>query len=179
MRYETIADIYSANQKIRDAFTATVGGVSAEESIALPDGEKWSIQQLVEHVAIVEQNISRICVKLVDEAKAAGKASDGTVRLSEDFGQKTAAAAGVKVEAPERVHPTGNVTISDALAQMSETGKVLAGLRADYEAFDCSEAVFPHPFFGPLSAIEWLVLIGGHEARHTRQLEQLLDKIRT
>ena len=37
---------------------------------------------------------------------------------------------------------------------------------------------FPHPFFGELSATEWLVLLGGHEARHTAQIERILSGIR-
>ncbi|NNE65356.1 MAG: hypothetical protein HKN33_02220 [Pyrinomonadaceae bacterium] len=34
---------------------------------------------------------------------------------------------------------------------------------------------FPHPAFGKLTAIDWLVLIGGHENRHTSQIERILS----
>ena len=90
MKYESIADIYSANQKIREGFTATLNQISPDEANALPDGEKWTIQQVAEHVSIVQVGISQICAKLVAEAKIAAGKSDGRFNLSDEFGGKLA-----------------------------------------------------------------------------------------
>jgi hypothetical protein len=43
--------------------------------------------------------------------------------------------------------------------------------------FDGDTHKFPHPYFGPLSAVEWLVLLGGHEARHLQQIKNIAGKI--
>ena len=51
-------------------------------------------------------------------------------------------------------------------------------MRSDLENFDLSEPRFPHPFFGDMTAAEWLIVAGGHEHRHTKQIERLLAKIR-
>ena len=178
MRYESIADIYSANEKIRQGFLATVANVTDAEASALPDGEKWTIRQLVEHVAIVEQNITRLCARLVGAAKTSGKLADGNIGVSNETMAKWAASSDAKLEAPERVQPTGDVPIADALDQLSTNVAALAALRHDLETYDMTEHKFPHPHFGDLTATEWLVLIGGHEKRHTIQLEDLLAKIR-
>lgn len=178
MTYETIADIYSAREKVRVVLTDTVSSISLDEAIALPDGEKWSIQHLVEHLAMVDNGISRICAKLVEEAKAIGKPSDGAVKTSTTFNEKAAVVDTVKVEAPERVQPTGNVTIAEALERMNANQAAYDAMRSDLESCDVSDPKFPHPYFGDITAIEWLIVTVGHEDRHTKQIQGLLEKIR-
>lgn len=178
MRYESIADIYSANEKIREKFIATVNGISADEATVLPEGEKWNLQQLVEHVAIVGFNISRLCEKLLEGARQNNVASDGSFALPHTFGEKSAEIAGTKVEAPDRVHPTGSVSINESIATLKAATDAFNSMRPDFEAYDLSAHKFPHPHFGPLTAGEWLVMTGLHEDRHAGQIERLLAKIR-
>ncbi|MEQ1604523.1 MAG: DinB family protein [Pyrinomonadaceae bacterium] len=178
MRYESIADIYSANQKFRDTFVATVSAISPDEAVILPEGEKWNLQQLIEHVSIVGINISRLCAKLLEGAKQNNVPSDGSFALSGDFGEKAAVIAVTKVEAPDRVHPTGDVSIDQSLATLAAATKAFDALRPDFESYDLSAHTFPHPFFGPLTAGEWLVMAGLHEKRHAAQIEGLLAKVR-
>lgn len=178
MRYESITDIYSANQKIRNKFVATVSEISPDEATVLPDGEKWNLQQLIEHVSIVGSNISRLCAKLLEGAKQNNVPSDGSFALSQNFGEKAAVVAVTKVEAPERVHPTGEVSIDESLATLKAATEAFDALRPHFESYDLSAHTFPHPFFGPLTAGEWLVMAGLHEHRHTSQIESLLAKVR-
>ena len=163
MRYETIADIYSANQKVRAALAATVSNILPAEATVLAD---------------VDFGISRICAKLLEEARSIGKPSDGTVKLSADFSEKAAMIDNVKIEAPERVQPTGNVTIADSLEKMNANRPAFDAMRSDLEKYDVSEPKFPHPYFGDITAAEWMVVAVGHEQRHTKQIERLLAKIR-
>ena|SRR5436190_2670786 len=178
MRYETFADIYSAGLKVRAALAETLSGISPAEATLLPDGEKWTIGQIVEHLSMVDSGISRICAKLLGEAKGIGKPSDGILKLSPDFLEKAAVVADVKVEAPERVQPTGNVSVADALGKMTANRPAIETLRADLEKYDLSGPKFPHPYFGDITAAEWLVVAVGHEHRHTKQIQRLLAKIR-
>ena len=178
MKYESIADIYSANQMFRERLVSTLDGISADEESVRPEGEKWSIRQVVEHVSMVEVGVSRICSTLLDRAKTDGKGSDGSFSLSESFGASAAKIATAKVEAPERVQPTGEVSISDALARIKAATTAITAMRSELEAFDLSGHTFPHPFFGELTAAEWLVVAGLHERRHTQQIDGLLAKVR-
>ena len=178
MDYNSIGDIYSANQLIRKRFQRIVDGITPDEANAALEGEKWTVAALVEHVAIVEFNMMKICSKLLSEAKEAGTVSDGKFALSATFGEKSAEIATIKVNAPERVHPQGGIAISDSLEKMSTTTVELSNLRDDFESHHSPDLRFPHPFFGELTAGEWLVLVGGHESRHIAQITRLLAKIR-
>jgi hypothetical protein len=178
MRYECIADIYSANEKFREMFIDTVTAITPAEAATLPDGEKWTIQQIAEHVSMVDSGVSRICSKLLEAAKGDEKPSDGTFTLSEAFGIHAAGIGTQKLEAPERVHPTGEVTLSEALERLQDSGAAKHAMRHDLEQLDFSAHTFPHPYFGPLNAGEWLVMLGLHENRHRTQIEGILAKVR-
>jgi hypothetical protein len=178
MKYESIGDIYTAHDKIRENFLMVARDISSGEAAALPDGEKWTIQQIIEHISIVEFNMLRICQKLTDAAREAGKPSSGTFSISPEFGSKMASIADIKVEAPERVHPTGDVEVSESIERLGSSTSSLAGLRKALEDFDGTDQTFPHPFFGDLTAAEWLIVRGGHEHRHTEQIKRLLERIR-
>jgi len=178
MKYESIADVFSANKKFREDLSAVLGQISPDEAAKTPDGEKWSIQQVAEHVSMVDFGLTRICSKLLAAAKLADKSSDGTLGLTPEFGTRVAGIAGMRLEAPERVQPTGNVTIAETLERMAGNEKLFDAMRDDFERFDHSGETFPHPFLGDLTAGEWLVMAGLHQKRHAKQIEDLAAKVR-
>ena len=177
MNYETIADIYSANKRIRESLTAQLGDVSPTESEVVPDGEKWSVRHVAEHVTIVNHGIARICGKLVNAAKASGERSDGKACLTPEFLKQTSL-PNIKLEAPDVVLPTGTLSIEESIGRLARNVEMFESLRSDMEEFDLSGPKFPHPYFGPMTAAEWLALVGYHEMRHSRQIAHLVDAIR-
>ena len=82
MQYQSISDIYDANDRIRARLKDTLSGVTESQAAAMPDGEKWSIAQIAEHVSMVGNGMHRICAKLLSKAEASGQVSDGKVDLS-------------------------------------------------------------------------------------------------
>jgi uncharacterized damage-inducible protein DinB len=174
MNNQKISDIYAKNDEIRERTKQIVSSLSDEQTTSLPEGEKWTIAEIIEHIAIVQDGMTKISAKLLNQAKAVGKTSDGAARLSENFAAKAAEAQQLKFEAPDRVRPTGSQSIEESLKKMDETRRTLEDLRPLFESVECSDFKFPHPFMGDLTAHEWLALIGGHEARHLRQIENRL-----
>lgn len=175
MKYQTIEEVYAANDKIREGLLATLENISDEQANDLPDGEKWTIAQIVEHIGIVQDGMAKISAKLLTAAQEGGKTSDGKIILSESFSEQAAGARTQKFEAPERVHPTGNLTLAEAVEKLGESRQKLHDLKPLFESVDCSEQKFPHPAFGDLTAHEWLALAGGHEFRHIEQIKRLLS----
>lgn len=174
MKYQTIGDIYASNDKIHEQTKQLMASLTDEQKSDLPDGEKWTIAEIVEHIAIVQDGMAKISAKLLTQAQAAGKSSDGAARLSENFAAKAVEAQKLKFEAPDRVSPTGKQTVEESLTKIEETQRALKDLRPLFESVECSDFKFPHPFMGDLTAHEWLALVGGHEARHLRQISDRL-----
>lgn len=174
MNYQNIAEIYAENDKIRETLKETVAGLTDEQTMALTEGEKWTIAQIVEHLSVVEFGMMRISAKLLKAAESAGKKSDGSARLSEDFGRKIGIMRKRKFEAPEMVRPTGKQTIRESLAKMEENRRQFHELKPLFEQFECADFKFPHPLMGELTATEWLALLGEHERRHLEQIKRIL-----
>jgi hypothetical protein len=174
MKIESIEDAYTANAYVKGKLIATVEKLSDEQALMSNDPAVWSAQHLVEHIAMVDEGILRICDKLLSKAETEGLTGDGTCKVSDDFTSKTAKAADEKLSAPAFVHPTGSPTIAESLAKLNENEEKFQTLKERFEQFDGTIHKFPHPLFGDISAQEWLVLRGGHAARHIRQIEARL-----
>lgn len=177
MNYQSISDIYTANAAIHGKLKETLSTLTEAQLSSLPEGEKWTVTQIVEHIAMVQNGGLRICSKLLSTAKAENQMSDGAIRISDNFEERSVEVAAVKLEAPEIVHPSHGKTIGESLAAMDETEHKLNELKPLFEEYDCNTAKYPHPFFGEMSAAEWLMLVGGHEGRHLKQVKNLLAKI--
>lgn len=179
MNYTTIAEIYDANRNIREAFIEFAESISDTEANAPIDGESWTLAALIEHVSIVESGISRISAKLIAAAKEAGKTSDGSFQMSDALAAKFRELAGAKFEAPERVKPTGGIAINESLANLAASTASFKAMQSDLESYDLSAFKFPHPYFGDMTPAEWLLVLGGHEARHLKQGQLMLTKLRS
>lgn len=177
MKYQTIAEIYEANDKIRENLRSTLENLSEEKAAALPEGENWSIAKIVEHLAMVEGGMTKIAAKLLRGAEQRGVKANGEARITDEFLRQTMEARDRKVEAPEMVQPTGAAKLSESIENLEKTRKELNDLRPLFEKVGCEGFTFPHPAFGQLNATEWLALVGGHEARHNAQIKRILDKI--
>ncbi|MEP7149933.1 MAG: DinB family protein [Acidobacteriota bacterium] len=177
MKYETIEQIYDGNKKIRARLKELVATLTETQGSTLPDGETWTVAQIVEHLSMVDDSAMRICTKLLTKAKEAGQTSDGTAVISENFLQKSSDIVTAKLNAPDIVQPNSGRAIKESLAKLDENTEQFEQLRAVFESVDGTELKFPHPFFGDMSAQEWLALKGGHEMRHIRQIEKVLTKI--
>lgn len=178
MEFKTIDEIYVVNKKVGDRFREFANSVTDAEAHTELDGEPWTLAALIEHVAMVEAGIAKMCSRMIGGAKEQGTPSDGSFRISDGFSASMAENAGAKFEAPERVRPTGGVAIAESLARLDASSAEINAMKGDLEAYDVSAFTFPHPYFGPLNAAEWVMLSGGHVARHHAQAAAMLERIR-
>jgi hypothetical protein len=175
MDHKSIDEIYAANARVRERLRAAVAEIPDEIANARPAGEKWSVAEIVEHVAMVNAGALRICERLLRKAAEANGGVE--VRMSDNFLQKAGEIASMKVEAPEMVRPSGARSIRDSLEDLSALELKYAEAKPLFETLDGSTLTFPHPFFGDITAHEWLGLSGGHEARHIKQIEKVLSLV--
>jgi hypothetical protein len=179
MNYQTIAEIYEANTKIRQKLKSVVSGLTDEQVSFRPQETSWTIGEIVEHISIVENGIATICSRLLQKSAEENVAGDGRANFSSEFLEK---AAGLpdrrtrKLQAPERVVPTGTLSLAEAFARMEQTAGLLNEIRPGLETVDTRKFKFPHPYFGDLNAAEWIAVIGGHERRHIDQIEEILSR---
>lgn len=115
--------------------------------------------------------------KLVGKAEESGAAAaeDFDPVSIEEFVERT---HGLKLEAPERIRPTGTLSLADSLARLRDSRATLHALRPRVERADGRALRFPHPAWGPLDLYQWLLFIGAHEDRHLAQIEALKETMK-
>jgi len=140
-----------------------------------PAPDRWSVAQLVEHLSIVEGGVVKVVERLLSNAEEADAPGTFEPVSVEEFVERS---RGVKLEAPERVRPTGALAVADSLARLKDSRAALHALRPRIERADGRALRFPHPAWGPLDLYQWLLFVGAHEDRHLAQLEALKETMK-
>lgn len=174
MEFNSIKEIFASIDQIRLKLVGAVSHLSDEAACFQPAPDKWSAALLIEHLAKTEEMLLGLTQKLLEKAEAENIASDGTITPPVSFAEIGQRAAGAKFEAPEAIRPVGAATLAESLAKLEESRRSLAALRPRLEAVDLSKVQFPHPAFGRMNLYYWLAFIGLHEARHLRQISDVL-----
>ncbi|MCO6509711.1 MAG: DinB family protein [Aridibacter famidurans] len=174
--FSTVGEIYEANDRVRERLLSVVSGLTEEQEALRTEKGDWTVAAIVEHLAVVEEGMAKIANRLLKKAAEAGQASDGSAKISERTVEKAAEWNRGRFEAPDMVLPTGAVPVAESVAKMMVNREKLIELKETFENVDGTGFTFPHPMFGPLTAQEWLALIGSHETRHVTQIEKILNK---
>jgi DinB family protein len=175
MDFSSVPEIYKHIDRTRARLLSAVEGLSEEQQGFRPAPDRWSVAELVEHLSIVEGNVATLLDKLLSKAEASGagvaSAEDFDPVSIEEFVERT---RGVKLEAPERIRPTGR-SFADSLARLRESRAALHALRPRVERADGRAIRFQHPAWGLLDLYQWILFVGAHEDRHLAQIEALKE----
>lgn len=173
MIYHTIADIMAANEQAQTRFMAALSNLTEAQAEFRPDENQWTIEEIVEHVSVVNDGFLRLTHKLLKEAESAPRPPRADLNLGHTSLDEHGRQHPGPFQAPDRVRPQGGARIEDSMAKMRASLAGLAEIQLRLEAVDLSEQMFPHPFLGPINAYQWMVLLGEHEDRHSGQIERV------
>jgi len=155
----------STEKNVRDA----VKGLSAAQWNFKPAAERWSIAQVVEHLAAAEDMLRGMIVEKVMISPAA---PDRDVKMIDDLVLKTVPDRSHKVDAPEPLRPVNRFgTPEEALKHFVES-------RGQTEDFlkrtpDLRAHAIDSPMGQKLDGYEWVLLIAAHSERHTKQINEV------
>jgi hypothetical protein len=168
---QEVVDYISAE---RDKFLATADGLSdAQLNFKTADGQ-WSIREIFHHIWMVEGLTARLMANLLKQAVENQLPEDpdceGCVLHSLDT---HAELLKNRFQAPERVVPLDALPLAESIGKMGETRVKLLQPLEELCRYDVSSMLFPHPALGPINAYQWLLVMGGHESRHRRQIDRI------
>jgi hypothetical protein len=175
MIYNSLSEIFDSMDDTRARLRTRLEHITGEQQSLRPSPATWSVAEIAEHLAIIEERLSRLFPVILTKAEAGGLVRDAEqpfrpVSVEEMIERSKRE----KYTAPETAQPTGSVSITDSLARMERSRQAIRELRPRLEALDLTHVTYPHPAFGPMSAYQWLIFIGAHEDRHLRQIERLM-----
>jgi uncharacterized damage-inducible protein DinB len=83
----------------------------------------------------------------------------------------------IKRKAPKRVDPEVIGGKEEMLAEFREGRERTLAFLEETKGRDLTEYRWPHPFIGTLNVYEWLLFLGSHEVRHTKQMREIVDAL--
>lgn len=156
----------------RAHFLAQVARVPAARHAERPAPDRWSVAEIVEHVSRIDIGVTKLLALRSAEPLTSTPEQLAAAELTPEKVARVRSRA-ERLEAPDRVRPTGRLAPEAALEQLAGAR---AALRAAYAAADpavLDGATHPHPLIGPLTLRGWFALVAHHDARHAQQIAEL------
>jgi hypothetical protein len=182
MIYHSVTEIFDAIDNTRVRVYKRVGTLSQEQEQFRPATDAWSVREIVEHLAILEESLSKLFRVMLSKAEAASRQDGASAEPPQPMQPFTLdhcieRSLKEKYQAPESVRPSGSLPVAMLLERLRESRAGLRRLQPRLEATDLSRSLYPHPVFGPLNLYQWLAFIGVHEERHLRQIESHISSL--
>jgi hypothetical protein len=169
-----ITELVEYLRSSREGLGAAIAAVPAVRHSERPAPDRWSVNEIVEHLALVERSVSKVFAKWLAEARANGLAPEGeTSPLLEKMRMDHVVARTRRIEAPERVAPTQNRPVSESLAAIDESRAALIASAESADGLALGSIVHPHQALGPLTLYEWLGFAAAHMERHIDQIDEV------
>lgn len=136
-----------------------------------PAPDRWSIAEVLAHVAIVEHFIVQLLRAKLEAARARGLGPErDTSPVVRTFDIDRVHDRSRRVEAVPEVFPPADADAPAAMKSIAEAHGALRALIASVDGLALGEVSAPNPVLGPLNVYQWVAFLGGHEARHVGQI---------
>jgi hypothetical protein len=138
-----------------------------------PAADRWSVANVLEHLAIVEARVVGGLSAGFAEARAAvlPPSPDTSVVRQADVARYLNRERRIVSSAASQ--PQGDLAAEDAWAALDRARDTTRALVIETDGLAVEAVVLPHPIFGPLDFYQWIVFLGGHEGRHVRQVRDI------
>src|SRR5204862_7040487 len=134
---------------------------------------RWSVAEVLEHLALVEARFRTMLADRLNEAKAAGVAPEsetspivGTCDVASLLDRSD------KHVAPDAVVPQGN-DWQAAWNTLEAARQSFLDVYRNADGLALGDVIYQHPRLGKLNFYQWGVWLGAHEARHTEQIHEI------
>jgi hypothetical protein len=158
-------------EKTRDGVVAAAKGLSDAQMKYKPAPERWSVAETLEHIAKAEDLLYKNVTEQIMKAPA-GPAGRDTAKI-DGMVLTLIPDRSRKAEAPPPLVPSGAWTPAETLEHfLGSRAKTIAYLQNTQGLRDHVEN---SPIGQPLDGYEWLLFIGAHSERHTKQMIEVKE----
>ena len=173
-----IAECFANLEQARKALGAAIDRVPEHRRGERPAQDRWSVGEILEHLALVERRFAAIIALRISEALAAGLGPEQNRRdpLPPNLQQMLRDRANRR-NAPDAVQPTGQLDHAEAWKELERIRQELKATVAGADGLALSTVTHNHPVFGTLNVYQLLDFIAGHEMRHSRQIAGISDAL--
>jgi uncharacterized damage-inducible protein DinB len=162
-----------ARAKLREA----VDTVPMDLRSRRPGDDRWSVNEILEHLSLVEQRFAALIAMRIAEAREVGLGAEQDARdpfppaLRRMFDDRAN-----RRSAPEAVHPTGGLDHAAAWAAVERSRALMRDTVQGADGLALSRVIHNHPVFGTLNVYQLVELVANHEVRHSKQIAGIAEQ---
>ena len=157
-------------EQTRQAFLQSISGLSDAQWTFKAGPDRWSIAEVAEHIAVSETTILQIVTDQIMKGPAVPRNPNpvSDEKLLAWLLDRTS-----KFQAPEMLKPTNRWATREALTKDFIAAREKTATYVKTTTDDLHGHAGPHPVFKMLDGYQWVLLLSGHSARHTAQIEEV------
>lgn len=177
--HRRLAEIMQYADERRAELEAAVSGLPYSRWVERPHVGQWSVAQVFDHLHISESGIARLVAKRIQRAKEAGLGPETSEESMLESLDTTRIVDGPKREAPEIVRPREDARAPEVLDALRRSRADLRAALREGDGLALGDVTATHPALGVINLYQWVLFIGHHEARHARQLREMVRQLGT
>ncbi|HEX5438521.1 MAG TPA: DinB family protein [Gemmatimonadaceae bacterium] len=160
--------------RCRTDLRAAVDSVPAALRERRPAPERWSVAEVLEHLAIVEGRITDSFTERVAAARAEGLGPDAeTAPVVPTLDVAFVLDRTNRIVADKASRPSGESDAGTACAALEQSRERLKAALLRVDGLALGSVSSPHPVFGQQNQYQVIALVGAHEQRHTAQVREI------
>jgi hypothetical protein len=176
--------MHTRTQEILDCLDAELASLRAAVE-AIPEArrnerpapDRWSVAEVLEHLAVVEQAVLKVCSRQFAKAREAGLPEESeTTSIIDSLPVAHVANRERTLKSPEPLIPKG-MSADTAWRQLENTRVQFTEFVRSCDGLALERVSFPHPAFGDLNLYQWLLFAAGHHARHAAQIREIAAQL--
>lgn len=158
-------------EKSRAEFLDAIAGLPSPQWSFRPSADVWSVQEIADHVVVVEQRIFKMIQKTLREPAQPEKAAE--VAGKEKKLIRAVLDRSYKVKVPEPMEPTGQAETPEQIAALFQQVRANTIEYVRGTADPLHHHFAPHFVLKDLDGAQWLLMIALHTSRHVQQIEEV------
>lgn len=169
-----IAEIVEALDGRRAELTRAVNEVPTVVRNRRPSEGSWSVAEVLEHLALVEENVANQVRRLVADQRAHGLGAErDSGSVAQTFDSAFVLDRSRKRVARDAMQPRGDVDAAAAWTRLERARQATQDILRELDGIALGEVNAPHPALGPLNGYQWFLFLAAHEGRHTAQIREI------
>lgn len=165
-------------ERSQNALRVAIDGVPASQRDRRPAPDRWSVAQIVEHLAHTAAQVASLLGRGLRQLEKAGLRPAGDLPpVLPTIDQQRLLDRERKVTAPPTVQPRHGLTCEQAWQTFTESRQALADTLRAGDGIDTGSIKAPHPALGEIDFHQWIAFVGLHEQRHAEQIRVTAEQL--
>ncbi|MFN3241522.1 MAG: DinB family protein [Planctomycetota bacterium] len=165
----------------RTDLLAVVDAVPESDRARAPAAGRWSLANLLSHLARTEGQIGAFLQRRLRQALSDGDLPElppGAASAVASFDAATVLDRSQRIEAPDFAAPDLAMPFAEARSQLDRARQRLQQVVLAADGKDVAAIRERHFVFGELTFYQWVAFAGFHERRHTEQAREVVEALR-